>query len=132
MSVRVVPSVRSANEIRASIGRIRRQLEQDLTSLRDRAQENLNLRRQAERHPVLFVLAGAAVGYIVVRRPALVTRALGRLAEWVAPVLLSAFMRPLVASGHGRQATLPATGERSAVREESFPASPGRDTARGR
>jgi hypothetical protein len=64
-----------------------------LDDLGGRVQQTLDLRHQIIRHPLVLGLAGAAVGFLVVRRPAMVIKALGRIAKWGTPMLLSAFLR---------------------------------------
>jgi hypothetical protein len=84
---------RSAEEIRRSLAETREQIEGDLDDLGGRVQQTLDLRHQLIRHPLVLGLAGAAVGFLVVRRPAMVLKALGRIAKWGTPMLLSAFLR---------------------------------------
>jgi hypothetical protein len=85
---------RSAEEIRNSLNETRGQIESDLDDLGGRFQRTFDLRHQIIRHPLVLGVAGAAVGFLVVRRPAMVIKALSRIAKWGAPLLLSAFLRP--------------------------------------
>ena len=85
---------RSAQEIRNSLEETREQIEGDLDDLGGRVQQTLDLRHQIIRHPLVLGLAGAAVGFLVVKRPALVIKALSRIAKWGTPMLLTAFLRP--------------------------------------
>lgn len=85
---------RSADEIRKSLDATREQIEGDLDNLGHRLKRTMDLRHQIIRHPLVLGVAGAAVGFLVVRRPAMIMKALGRLAKWGAPMLLSAFLRP--------------------------------------
>ena len=85
---------RSAEEIRKSLETTREQIEVDLDDLGGRIHRTLDLRHKIIRHPLVLGLAGAAVGFLVVRRPTMVIKALGRMAKWGAPLLLSAFLRP--------------------------------------
>jgi hypothetical protein len=84
---------RSAEEIRESLQVTREQIEGDLDDLGERLHRTFDLRHQLIRHPLVLGLAGAAVGFLVVRRPAMVIKALSRIAKWGTPVLLSAFLR---------------------------------------
>jgi hypothetical protein len=85
---------RSTEEIRKSLESTREQIETDLDDLGGRVHRTLDLRHQIIRHPLVLGLAGAAVGFLVVRRPAMVIKALTRIAKWGAPMLLTAFLRP--------------------------------------
>jgi hypothetical protein len=85
---------RSAEEIRRSLASNREQIECDLDDLGDRVHRTLDLRHQIIRHPLVLGLAGAAVGFLVVKRPAIVIKALSRIAKWGTPMLLTAFLRP--------------------------------------
>ena len=84
---------RRAEEIRNSLDETREQIEGDLDDLGDRLRQTLDLRHQILRHPLVLGLAGAAVGFLVVKRPAMVIKTLGRIAKWGAPMLLSTFLR---------------------------------------
>jgi hypothetical protein len=84
---------RSAEEIRKSLESTREQIESDLDNLGSRVHQTLDLRHQIIRHPLVLGLAGAAVGFLVVKRPAMVIKALSRIAKWGAPMLLTAFLR---------------------------------------
>jgi hypothetical protein len=95
---------RSAEEIRKSLAETRERIEEDLDDLSGRVQRTLDLRHQIIRHPLVLGLAGAAVGFLVVRRPAMVIKALGRIAKWGTPMLLSAFLRPSLS--HEKSETL--------------------------
>ena len=84
---------RSAKELRASLDATRDQIDGDLTALGDRIQESVSPLQQLSRHPLVFVVAGTVVGFLLIRKPAMLLRAAGRLAKWGAPVLLSTLLR---------------------------------------
>lgn len=84
---------RSTKELKSSLGDNRRRLEEDLEELEDRFEDNLSPRHLFARHPVLVSIAGALVGALVVRRPALVARSVGRLAQLGAPLLLRTLLK---------------------------------------
>ncbi len=78
----------------------RERLESDLDTFGERLQSSLNLRQQVVRHPALVIVAGAVVGYVLVKKPAAITRTIRRLAGWGAPLILSALLRPHPPSGN--------------------------------
>ncbi len=84
---------RSAREIRESIEANREQIEEDLSTLGDRIQKSVNPIRQVGRHPLILAAAGAVVGFLVIKNPALLARSMGRLAKWGAPLVLTALFR---------------------------------------
>ena len=84
---------RSARELRESLARNREQLDKDLSALRNRFHEAWSPRRLLSRHPFWAAGAGAVLGFLLVRRPAVVLRAATRLAGMGAPLLLSALVR---------------------------------------
>jgi hypothetical protein len=84
---------RSALEIRKSIDANRDQIEEDLAELGDRLEAGVNPVRQLGRHPVVLAVAGAVVGVLVIRNPALVWRSMGRMVKWGAPLLVSTLLR---------------------------------------
>ena len=86
-------SKRSAKEIRQSLEARQKQLDGDLSVLGERAQQTMNVRQQVMRHPLLFALAGAVVGFVVVRRPAMFLKAMRRLVSIGTPVIVSALLR---------------------------------------
>ncbi|HEY7818762.1 MAG TPA: hypothetical protein VIG29_11125, partial [Vicinamibacteria bacterium] len=47
------------------------------------------------RNPALFGLAGALLGFIVIRNPALLTRSLARAAQLSAPFLAKALLKKI-------------------------------------
>jgi hypothetical protein len=84
---------KGSRELRQELVDNREQIEADLSALGDRLEETLNLRHMMGRHPWLLAGAGAVLGVLVVRHPALVMRNVGRLAGWGAPLLLSVLLR---------------------------------------
>ena len=93
MSHRETKSKRSAEEIRSSLDATKAQIDDDLDALNQRFQKRMVL-RQAVAHPLLLAAVGAAVGFLVVKRPAMLLRAAGQLAKWSAPLLVSSLLRP--------------------------------------
>lgn len=84
---------RSAEQIKQSLDATREQIDKDLTALGERVERRMSLRRHVEHHPFLFAVAGAVVGFVILRRPTLLLRAVGRLAGLGAPLILSALLR---------------------------------------
>jgi Flp pilus assembly protein TadB len=84
---------RSAKEIRESLESRQEQLDRDLDALGERVQRTMDVRRHVMRHPLIFALAGAVVGFVVVRKPSILFKAVRRLASIGAPVLVSALLR---------------------------------------
>jgi hypothetical protein len=93
VSDREVKKKRSAKEIRESLESRQEQLDQDLNVLGDRVQRTMDVRHHVMRHPLIFALAGAVVGFVVVRKPSILFKAVRRLASIGAPVLVSALLR---------------------------------------
>lgn len=81
---------RSTRQIRASLHATRERLDEDLTELQIQAESSLSPRALIARHPALMTAAGAIIGLLVVRNPAMVGRALKRLAQASAPFLMRA------------------------------------------
>lgn len=79
---------RTAAAIRQSMAENRARLESDLDELEERLEESFSPRLLLARHPVLTAVLGAAVGFLVVRNPALLTKSLSRLAKLSAPFVL--------------------------------------------
>lgn len=86
-------SKRSAKDIRQSLEARQKQIDGDLSALGDRAQRTMNVRQQVMRHPLFFAIAGAVVGFVVVRRPAMFLKAVRRLVTIGTPVIVSALLR---------------------------------------
>lgn len=103
-------SKRSAKEIRQSLEARQKQLDGDLSALGDRAQRTMDVRRQVMRHPLVFALAGAVVGFVVVRRPALFLKAVRRLVSIGTPVFVSALLRSPSPSASAKSEALPHDG----------------------
>lgn len=97
MNQRETKSKRSAEEIRSSLEATKAQIDGDLDTLDHRFQKRMVL-RQAVAHPLLLAAAGAVVGFLVMKRPAMLLRAAGQLAKWGAPLLVSSLLRPPAAS----------------------------------
>ena len=93
MSEQEHSSKRSAKEIRQSLEARQKQIDGDLSALGDRAQRTMDVRQQVMRHPLFFAIAGAVVGFVVVRRPAMFLKALRRLVTIGTPVIVSALLR---------------------------------------
>lgn len=93
MNDRALKAHRSTSEIRESLDTARRQIEEDLETLGERLQASMNPLRQLGRHPILIAVAGAVFGFLLVKRPALLMRAAGRVARWGTPLVLSALLR---------------------------------------
>ncbi len=92
MNHRETKSKRSAEEIRSSLEATKAQIDDDLDTLNQRVQKRMVL-RQVAAHPLLLAAAGAVVGFLVVKRPAMLLRAAGQLARWSAPLLVSSLLR---------------------------------------
>lgn len=83
---------RSTRQIRKSLHETRERLDRDLTELQDRAEESLSPRNIIARHPAVMTIAGAIVGVLVVRNPALIGRTLTRVAQASVPLLVRSFL----------------------------------------
>lgn len=92
---------RSTKEIRSSLAENRHRLEEDLEDLEARFEDSLSPRHLFSRHPVIVSLAGALVGVFVVRRPTLVLRSVGRLAQLGAPLVLKTLLKRNESSSAG-------------------------------
>lgn len=103
-------SKRSAKEIRQSLEARQKQIDGDLSALGDRAQQTMNVRQQVMRHPLFFALAGAVVGFVVVRRPTLFLKAVRRLVSIGTPVIVSALLRSPSPSASAKSEALPHDG----------------------
>ncbi len=86
---------RSVGEIRSSIYETRSRLDRDLEELDIRLHRDLSPKEIFSRHPALFGVAGALVGFILIRNPALLTRGLARAAQWSAPFLAKALLKKI-------------------------------------
>ncbi len=86
---------RSVKEIRSSITETRSRLDRDLEELDDRLHHDLSPKEILSRHPALFGIAGALVGFIIIRNPALLTRGLARAAQLSAPFLAKALLKKI-------------------------------------
>lgn len=86
---------RSVSEIRSSIYDTRSRLDRDLEELDVRLHRDLSPKEILSRHPALFGIAGALVGFALIRNPALLTRGLARAAQWGAPFLAKALLKKI-------------------------------------
>jgi len=105
------PRKRSTRQIRKSLHETRKRLDHDLAAIEDRVEESVSPRNILSRHPALMTAAGAVVGLLVIRDPAMIGRALTRLAQASAPFLVRAVLQKggsafaQMASGQGGQAS---------------------------
>jgi hypothetical protein len=83
---------RTVKDIRASLWETRNRLDHDLEELDVRLHQSLSPRAIFARHPALFGIAGAAVGFLLVRHPALLGQGLLRAAQLSAPLLVKALL----------------------------------------
>lgn len=84
---------RSVKEIRSSLWETRNRLDRDLEELDVRLHHDLSPKEIFARHPALFGVAGAILGFILIRNPALLTRGLMRAAQVSAPFLVKALLK---------------------------------------
>jgi hypothetical protein len=84
---------RSVKEIRSSLWETRNRLDRDLEELDVRLHHDLSPKEIFARHPALFGVAGAVLGFILIRNPALLTRGLVRAAQVSAPFLVKALLK---------------------------------------
>jgi hypothetical protein len=84
---------RSAQEIRASLWENRNRLDRDLEELDTRVRRDWSPRELFLRHPALFGAAGAIVGFVLIRHPALLTRGLLRAAQVSAPFVVKSLLK---------------------------------------
>ena len=103
---------RSSREIRRSLHVTRKRLDRDLAELQERLEQSVSPRNILSRHPALVTMAGAVVGVLVVRNPALVVRALTRLAQASAPFVVRSLLSRGGSSEHG---DAPANGDGKAL-----------------
>ena len=84
---------RSVTEIRSSLTDTKTRLTHDLEELDERIHHDLSPKVILSRHPALFGIAGAVLGYILIRRPALLARGLIRAAQVGTPFLAKALLK---------------------------------------
>jgi hypothetical protein len=84
---------RSVKEIRSSLWETRNRLDRDLEELDVRLHHDLSPKEIFSRHPALFGVAGAVLGFILIRHPAILTRGLVRAAQVSAPFLMKALLK---------------------------------------
>jgi len=86
---------RSVKEIRNSLDETRGRLDRDLEELDARIHRDLSPKEIFARNPALFSIAGALVGFLIIRNPAILTRGLARAAQWSAPFLAKALLKKI-------------------------------------
>lgn len=84
---------RTTRQIRASLHETRRRLDDDLLELQQRVETGMSPKEVLSRHPAALAIAGAVVGFVVIRNPAIVGRALTRIAQASAPVLFRTLVK---------------------------------------
>jgi hypothetical protein len=84
---------RSANQIKASLLETRNRLDRDLEELDFRIHHDWSPKAIFSRHPALFGVAGAVLGFVLIRHPAFLTRGLVRAAQVSAPLLVKALLK---------------------------------------
>jgi len=84
---------RSVKEIRTSLWETRNRLDRDLEEIDVRLHHDLSPKEIFARHPALFGVAGAVLGFILIRHPAILTRGLVRAAQVSAPFLMKALLK---------------------------------------
>jgi len=87
------PRKRSTRQIRKSLHETRKRLDSDLTDLQDRVEDSVSPRHILSRHPALLTAAGAVIGLLVVRNPAMIARTLTRVAQVSVPFLVRAVLQ---------------------------------------
>lgn len=87
------PSRRSTRQIRKSLHETRKRLDRDLVELEAHVEDAVSPRTILSRHPALMAAAGAVIGLLVIRKPAVIGRALTRLARAGAPFLVRAVLQ---------------------------------------
>ena len=87
------PDKRSTRQIRKSLHDTRERLDRDLAALQGRAEESVTPSNILARHPALMTVAGAVVGLVLVRNPAIVSRTLTRVAQASTPFLMRALFQ---------------------------------------
>ncbi len=102
---------RSTRQIRKALHETRKRLDRNLGELEDHVDESFSPRNILSRHPALMTAAGAVIGLLVIRNPAIIGRALTRLAQASAPFLVRTVLQKggsavaHLASGLGDQAS---------------------------
>ncbi len=84
---------RSTRQIRKSLHETRKRLDHDLGELEQHVEESVSPRNILSRHPALMTAAGAVIGLLLIRNPAMIGRALTRLAQASAPFLVRAVLQ---------------------------------------
>lgn len=86
---------RSAKEIRDSLWEARKRIDRDLEELDFRLHQSLNPKEIFSRHPALISVAGAVIGFLLIRNPSLIVRGFARAAQVSAPLLARALLRKI-------------------------------------
>lgn len=86
------PRKRSTRQIRKSLYETRKRLDHDLLELQDRVEESVSPRSILSRHPAIMTVAGAVIGLLVVRNPAMIARTFTRLAQASVPFVVRAVL----------------------------------------
>jgi hypothetical protein len=81
---------RSTRQIRKSLHETRKRLDHDLTDLQERVEDSVKPRNLLTRHPAVMTVAGAVIGFLVIKNPALIARGLTRIAQASTPFLVRA------------------------------------------
>ena len=84
---------RSTRHIRKSLHDTRERLDRDLSARQGRAEESVSPSDILARHPALITVAGAVVGLVLVRNPAIIARTLTRIAQASTPFLMRALFQ---------------------------------------
>lgn len=84
---------RSSEQIRASLRRTRRQLDDELNQVQQRVEDSVKPAHLLSRYPLLTAAAGVAVGIVVIRNPATVARVLSRFVQTSAPLLIRGLLQ---------------------------------------
>ena len=84
---------RSSRQIRKSLHETRQRLDRNLVELQDHVEESVSPRNILSRHPGLMTAAGAVIGLLVIRNPAMIGRAITRIAQASAPFLVRAVLQ---------------------------------------
>ncbi|MGH9324208.1 MAG: hypothetical protein ACRD21_06020 [Vicinamibacteria bacterium] len=84
---------RAPSEIRASLWETQAKMDRDLSELETRLHESLSPKALLSRHPALFGIAGALLGVVLFRRPALLARGITWAARMSTPFLVRALLR---------------------------------------
>ena len=87
------PAKRSTRQIRKSLHDTRERLDRDLSALQGRAEESVTPSSILARYPAVMTVAGAIVGLVLIRNPAIITRTLSRVAQASTPFIMRALFQ---------------------------------------